>query len=173
MTRIGKIARLPHSVREQVNLRLQNGGKGKQIVQWLNSLAEVREVMAADFQGEPVNEMNLSNWKLGGYRDWLAEHDVQALVRLFNEGAEELKEAANGSLTDKLALCTVARMAVAFRQLSRPEADPAEQMKRLRQLCADIAVLRRGDQNAEWMQIERERMDLKMKKMNAAAQWNI
>jgi hypothetical protein len=32
MTRKGKIARLPHPVREQANRRLQNGGKGSQIV---------------------------------------------------------------------------------------------------------------------------------------------
>ena len=73
MTRRGKIARLPQPIREQINHRLQNGEEGKQIAEWLNTLPEVRSLMAAEFDGQPINEDNLSNWKLGGYRDWEAE----------------------------------------------------------------------------------------------------
>ena len=67
MTRRGKIARLPQSIREQVNRRLENGVEGKQIVEWLNGLPKVKAVMAAQFDGQPVNETNLSNWPRGGY----------------------------------------------------------------------------------------------------------
>ena len=47
MTRIGKIARLPHLIRQQINRRLQNGWKARQILQWLNALPEVAALMAA------------------------------------------------------------------------------------------------------------------------------
>jgi hypothetical protein len=65
MTRNGKIARLPHSIREQVNLRLRNGGKAQPICEWLNSLPEVKTVLAAEFDGQPLHPMNISTWKRG------------------------------------------------------------------------------------------------------------
>ena len=46
MTRRGKIARLPQPIREQINQRLQNGEEGKQIAEWLNTLPEVRSLIA-------------------------------------------------------------------------------------------------------------------------------
>jgi hypothetical protein len=62
MTRNGKIARLPQEIREQVNRRLQSGGEAKQIAEWLNTLPEVQALMAAEFDGQPVNEPNLSHF---------------------------------------------------------------------------------------------------------------
>ena len=70
MTRNGKIARLPQSIREEINGRLQNGEEGKQITDWLNTLPKVKALMKAEFEGQPVSESNLSHWKLGGYADW-------------------------------------------------------------------------------------------------------
>ena len=46
-THNGKISRLPHHVREQVHTRLRDGLPGKHIVAWLNSIPEVRRVLAA------------------------------------------------------------------------------------------------------------------------------
>src|SRR2546429_5688664 len=40
-TRTGKIARLPHAIREQLNLRIQDNQRGKSLLQWLNDLPEV------------------------------------------------------------------------------------------------------------------------------------
>jgi len=61
MTRQGKIARLPHPIPEQINQRLQNGEEGKQIAEWFNTLPEVTSLMAGEFDGQPINENNLSN----------------------------------------------------------------------------------------------------------------
>ena len=86
MTRNGKIARLPLPIREQINQRLQNGDEGKLIADWLNTLPEVTALMTAQFNGQPVNEPNLSHWKLGGFRDWQAQQATLEAVRL-NRGA--------------------------------------------------------------------------------------
>src|ERR1035438_7957478 len=51
MTRVGKIARLPREIREQLNHRLQDGEIGKRLVDWLNSLPEVKAVLAGEFNG--------------------------------------------------------------------------------------------------------------------------
>src|ERR1700735_2174125 len=72
MTRTGKIARLPREIRDQLNQRLNDGQSGRRLVTWLNSLPEVQQVLAANFDGRPLTEQNLSEWKAGGYLDWLA-----------------------------------------------------------------------------------------------------
>jgi len=62
MTRRGKRARLPQPIREHSNRRFENGEEGKQIVQWLNILTGVGALLAKEFDGQPINENNLSNW---------------------------------------------------------------------------------------------------------------
>ena len=116
MTRKGKIARLPQSIREQINRRLQNGEEGKHIAEWLNALPEVIAVLAAEFDGQRINDMNLSNWKLGGYRDWEAQQEALEAVRRFGGDAAELSQAAGGQLADQLAVCLTARIAVALQR---------------------------------------------------------
>jgi hypothetical protein len=78
MARIGKIARLPRAVRAQLNSRLQDNAEGKQIVQWLNSLPEVKQLLADKFDGRPISEQNLPDWRQGDYEDWLAHQDITA-----------------------------------------------------------------------------------------------
>ncbi len=169
MTRKGKIARLPQPIREQVNRRLQNGGDGSEIAAWLNALPEVRAVLDAEFGGQPVNEVNLSNWRLGGYRDWEAQQEALEAVRRLGTDAAEISQATGGQLTDHLALCLTARIAVALQRPAADGEDAAAQLQTLRQLCADLVALRKSDQNAQWLRLEREKMDLKLKQSEAEA----
>jgi hypothetical protein len=69
MTRNGKIARLPLALRQQLNLRLQNGELAQDLLAWLNQLPEVQAILAAHFAAKPIDESNLSHWKQGGYLD--------------------------------------------------------------------------------------------------------
>ena len=69
MTRNGKIARLPLAVRQQLNLRLQNGALAQDLLSWLNQLPEVQSILAAHFAAKPIDESDLSHWKQGGYLD--------------------------------------------------------------------------------------------------------
>ena len=77
MTRTGKIARLPLFIRNLLNKQLQNGRPGTHLIPWLNSLPEVKSVLKAHFRGQPINAQNLSEWKQGGYRDWLAGREAR------------------------------------------------------------------------------------------------
>jgi hypothetical protein len=164
MTRHGKIARLPHAIREQINRRLQNSDEGKEIIEWLNALPEVRVVIDTEFEGQAVSEVNLSNWRLGGYRDWEAQQEALEAVRRFGADAAEINQAAGGQLADQLALCLMARIAVAWQKVPCGGDDPDAELQRLRQMCADLVALRKGDQNAQRLRIERERIDLELKK---------
>jgi hypothetical protein len=63
MTRLGKIARLPREIREELNVRLQNGEVGRKLVEWLNGLPAAQAVLAANFGGRAISMQNLSEWK--------------------------------------------------------------------------------------------------------------
>jgi len=83
MARIGKIARLNSDIRTQLNTRLADGADGNQILPWLNSLPPVRETLARCFGARPITKQNLSNWRRGGYQDWLArKQDISCLVKV-------------------------------------------------------------------------------------------
>jgi hypothetical protein len=63
MTRNGKIARLPLTIRRQLNLRLQNGELAQDLLSWLDQLPEVQAILAARFAAKPIDQSNL--WKQG------------------------------------------------------------------------------------------------------------
>ncbi len=73
--RKGKIARLPFGLRNEINARLRNGESGPRLLKWLNSLPEVRAALDAEFGGEAVKSQNLSDWRRGGYQDWLRKQE--------------------------------------------------------------------------------------------------
>jgi hypothetical protein len=155
VTRNGKIARLPHPVREQLNCRLQNGEQGKKLVGWLNSLPEVQAIVAMEFGGKPIREQNLSEWKQGGYPDWIAQQEALEWAERLGEDAAKWEPNGRPPLTDTLALWLAARYAVATRRVA--EAEGPEGWRLLREMCGDIVELRRGDHSAQRLLLERER----------------
>jgi hypothetical protein len=104
MTRNGKIARLPLGIRQQLNQRLHEGQKGRQIIQWLNGLPEVQAVMAAEFKGEPITEYNFSRWKNGGYQSWLEERETQEAAIAMIEKSASLREMTKADLSRRVDL---------------------------------------------------------------------
>ena len=162
MNRDDKIARLPATIREQANRRLQNGEAAKQIAEWLNALPEIATVQGAELAGQPLKETDLISWELGGYRNWEAQQEALEIVRQFGEDAAELIQAVDGGLADHLALCLTARLAVALREQPSAVNDAAGQLQRLRHFCAALVVLRKGDHNAQWLRIEREKLQVKL-----------
>src|SRR6266404_8641814 len=157
-TRNGKIARLPLAVREELNRRLDEGEQGKKLVAWLNGLPTVQAIAATEFGGKAIREQNLSEWKQGGYRDWLAKQEALEIAERLREDATEWNAEGRGSLTDTLAFWLVARYALATRRVAKTGG--REGWRLLREMCGDIVELRKGDHSAERLQIERERLAL-------------
>jgi len=62
--RNGKIARLPKATRDMINKMLDDG------LPYHVILDEIGEA------GEAINTQNLTNWKQGGYQDWLKQQDL-------------------------------------------------------------------------------------------------
>ena len=59
---------------------------------WLNSLEEVKAVLALDFNGRPITEQNVSDWKLGGFVDWQQLQESREWVRIVTDEADQVAE---------------------------------------------------------------------------------
>ena len=102
----GKIANLPAEIREQLNYRLNDGEPGDELVDWLNSKPEVKEVLRKRFDGKPISEQNLSQWRTHGYRQWHAYHNIVDESNALSDNSEVI--AATGIDCDKLLLTLTA-----------------------------------------------------------------
>jgi hypothetical protein len=76
--RNGKVARLPKSVRDQINNLILDG------VPYL----DIIERLSPDTDG--LTECNLSNWKAGGYLDWLRELQLAQAIQAKYELAQAI-----------------------------------------------------------------------------------
>lgn len=156
MTRLGKIARLPRTIREALNQRLADGEMGTRLVEWLNTLPEVRTVLEADFGGRAVNEQNLSEWKQGGFAEWQRHQMDREWARLLAEESEELAEDGG---TVPVAERLAAPVALALAQLLRESAalDAEKRRAAVLGVADQLALLRRSNLQAVRLQMESER----------------
>ena len=134
VTRTGKIARLPLSIRDQLNRRILDNEPGPSLLDWLNSLPEVQAVLAADFASQPISPSNLSHWKAGGHRDWLTRLDALTLARELQDPHALGHDALAGPFADKFARWLSLRYAsAAIRAFAAEDLDPDAHWRFLRQ----------------------------------------
>jgi len=178
MTRIGKIARLPAKVREELNTKLDDGQEGPALLDWLNALPEAQTSLKENFQGAPITKQNLSEWRLGGFREWQIRRELLDQALQLAEGADEMEKAVDTALLPgKLAAALAARYAAL---LNGWDGEPDEKFEaQLRILCGlnrDIALLqktmhqavqqKREMQKAEDQADRRENEELKNRTLN-------
>ena len=184
-TRIGKIARLPHSIREQLNLKLHDGVPAKSILPWLNSLPEAKAILA-DFDNCPISKQNLSEWKQGGHRDWLLQFNAAHFLQFIDPPSSSSSSSSSSSLPDeltphasritdtehasrvtddptrpasrltsKLLLWTQLQYTAMARHIDS-ESDPDRKWSALRQFATDISRLRRSSLADDYLQVQRD-----------------
>jgi len=159
-TRIGKIARLPKEVREQLNRRLQDGEPGETLLDWLNALPKVQKILAAQFGGRPISKQNLSEWKQGGYRDWeRAEEDRLRVERITKQAAQLGASEEESPLSERLAAVLLVELAGTFEELKDESPPLSERWQCLRQMLREVAQVRREDNRAARLRIEKERWE--------------
>jgi hypothetical protein len=156
MSRRGKIARLPRGIREQLNRRLEDGEMGAEVLGWLNGLPECKKVCSDKFGGRPINEQNLSEWKQGGYEEWVRYEAARERVQSLMERGEGLDQTTGVmDLADRLASVVAAELAEAVEELGRI-ADGRERWQRLQEISQELARLRRGDYHGKRFLWEKE-----------------
>lgn len=157
ISRRGKIARLPEEIRRQLNQRLRNGEAGAKLVPWLNSLPEVQTIITDEFEGKPVREQNLSQWRQGGYAAWLEQQEALEMAAPVAADLQDLAESAGGPVTDQMAIWLTARYLLATQNLDTAHASNELRWERLREFCSDLVALRRGDHYSERLKLDREK----------------
>ncbi len=94
--RNGKIAKLPRALRDRINQAIDLGQSATSIAQHLNQLPEVKAMLNAHFEGKPISQQNLSEWKAGGYRDWQLRQELVLQHQEFTADVQELGRTAHG-----------------------------------------------------------------------------
>jgi hypothetical protein len=157
----GKIARLPRSIRNELNTRLDDGVPYELLLKWVNSQPAVKAVLAADFEGEPITKQNLYCWKQHGFRSWKIRRNALEFTKSLDESEDEpSSRMAADELTDKLVQWLNLRYASLANSLALADEDPEAEVGRLRDFAADILALRRGDLSASRMALAQRRIAL-------------
>jgi hypothetical protein len=83
--RNGKIARLPKETRDMINRMLDDGIPYHVIIDELGAV------------GEGLNTQNLTNWKQGGYQEWIKNQELIERTRAQTEHAIALLRETDGT----------------------------------------------------------------------------
>lgn len=95
-SRNGKIARCPPAIREEVCQRLHAGESGPKIIAWLHTQEAVLSVLDEYFNEQPINAQNLTEWRQGGYGDWLKRREQLENTKQLATFASELASKGQG-----------------------------------------------------------------------------
>lgn len=110
--RRGKIATLPAKIREDLCQRMHDGQQGPQLLPWLNGLPEVLDVLDRLWREQPITDSNLSDWRQGGFQDWLRKREAVERTRILADYCRAVGEAGAGELGLPAALAGGALMEV-------------------------------------------------------------
>jgi hypothetical protein len=120
----------------------------------------VQDVLKEHFAGRPVTEQNLSDWKQGGYQDWLRHEESYQLITDLTEQQESLAAAADGAeISDRFATLLSAELVALTRKLLEEKTDPKERWQFLLEVLPEISQLRCDGHRAIRTAIKRERWD--------------
>lgn len=177
MTPQGKIGRLPRAIREELCIRLDEGQLGPQILPWLNALPEVQAIMARDFEGEPVSAANLSNWRTGGFQEWVKRRARVDRTRELSVLAAKLARAGGATLSDGAAAILSGQLLDALEKLDDlaesaedGKTDPAARAALFGNLAKAVSALRKGDHEARSLEHDAEKIKLAGETLELARQ---
>jgi hypothetical protein len=171
MSRNGKIARLPLHIRNELNRRLNEGEPGTNLVGWLNGLPAVRAALREYFGSVPISIQNLSEWRQGGYQDWLRLEAARDFIDNLSEQSGELDEAAGGELiSDRFGSVLAAEMAQLAMKFLEQEEDLEKRWNRLKEINREFSRMRRDDHRGMRVWIKRAQWEQQQEREEEAAE---
>ena len=146
LPRKGKIGRLPLRVREQLNLRIADGVETTPLLAWLNAQVDTQEILRRDFASRPVTPQNLSEWRQGGFQDWLRAQRTLDLARDMAEQADSLDKIMGAErYSERLSTIMAAQLAQIAIPLMEETGDLKQRWTNTRQVLKELARLRHSD----------------------------
>lgn len=162
----GKIGRLPHAIREEVCRRLLDGKTGPEVLRWLNDLPETQRLVDQFFDGEPVTPQNLSNFRLGYFRQWLTRREKAEHIKTLSAFARDLAT-SGGNLADGAAAILSGQILEALELAGNlcvtggsddAESDPAAGLAKM---ASAVAALQTAARQARKLDLEARAADRK------------
>jgi len=159
LTRIGKIARLPRNVRDELNQRLDDGEPAADLLAWLNALPAVQHILSQHFAGRPISEQNLSLWRRGGFVDWQRHQEARACVaRMVEESDDLADDSVPYSLAERVSQLLVMDIARLL-EAGRTSENPIEQRKVVFGAARHLTRLRRIEHESQRVEMEQWRWE--------------
>lgn len=119
----------------------------------------MQEVLEDHFGGRLITKQNLSEWKQGGYVEWLKNEEVRERVTRLAERAGGLDDAAGKlKISDHLGSILASELADAAATLDEIT-DHEARWKRFREILRELARLRHEDHQSQRVQMELERQE--------------
>jgi hypothetical protein len=143
-----------------LNCRLRDGEPGAPLLEWLNGLPQVQEIIREQFAGVAISKQNLSEWRSGGYKEWLRHEESLREVEGFIDRADSFTMLADEvDLSDRLAVALSAELVRTTQVLLGEATEPKRRWKLLREILPHLAVLRRADHRAARLELAQERWE--------------
>ena len=167
-SRNGKIAKLPIQLREQLNVRISEGATLKSLLGWLNNDPAVLAILNTHFCGRLISQQNMSEWRLGGYEEWLTNQEYFADARAFAERRKFL-DCSGISAEDLLGVIT-ARWARLMDRMGEMDIDSLNSaMGRWQNFTKSAAILRKLELQKARLELDRETRHAKGEKKDPPA----
>ena len=155
--RNGKIARLPSPIRNELNFRMDSGKDGAEILKWLNALPEVKAGIKSGFDGVPISKQNLSEWRKGGFLEWQRHLEwIHQACELHN-CTKDMENVLTPPRWPAIGRPLAVRYAALLQSWDgKPDPKFERDLRLLRGLGQDIALLQRTLQRADRQSVEYE-----------------
>lgn len=151
---VGKIARLPKAIREELNRRMDDGEPASTILPWLNELPRVKKVLAKHFGGTPINHRNISNWRAAGYQRWREKQESIQELKWLRETASDFSHAGAGKLAHGAASLAAAWLLDYMRRVPPDKCSP----QAIAQISFAAMTLLKGEQANEYIKLAEKRV---------------
>jgi hypothetical protein len=166
MARKGKIARLPRSIRDELNRRLDDGAQGVQLLDWLNSLPEVQRVLIDSFEGHPITDGNLSDWKQGGFLEWQRLQEAGDWARtMIHESNHITAESGLIPFSDRLSAVVALSLGKIIRELAAGSLADEDAYQKFIVLLKQLTRLRQDDHKASRLRMDLETYEITLRDM--------
>ncbi|MCE0496954.1 MAG: hypothetical protein LV481_03290 [Methylacidiphilales bacterium] len=156
--RINKIRTLPSAIRDEVSRRLEEGHIPREIAEWLNTVEEVRKILAEKWHGAPVERRAVDRWRQTGYLEWRRKHEHLEQLKELSEYALKLGQAAGGSIADGSAAIAGGRIMSILENAS--DEDMLKMVHAITELRAGDFTKERLKQGGQKLELERQRFQL-------------
>ncbi len=158
MARQGKVARLPYRLKKEVNERLRDGQPARKILAWLNKQPGAISIWAEYFSEQPATAQNLSEWRDGGYKEYLAEIAELESVEQLTDYALQIAERSGASLADGAAAIVAGQIVKSFKEISDEGGMPLDKA------AFAVAALQAGNLGKEKLELAKGKHALAEKK---------